>query len=468
MAKGIKIIGIEPDSLAAELELTSGDRVWTINGKRVRDALDFKFLTAGEEVLSLEVVKADGEEVEFEVEKDESESWGIEFEPMMPRQCGNDCVFCFIQQNPVGSRESLWVRDEDIRFSFMYGNYSTLSTLTKSEFQRVVEQRLSPQYVSVHATDPDLRAYLLGNPKRVDIIGQLKQFIEHGIEIHAQVVLCPGINDGAHLVKTIYELAELSPGIVSTAVVPLGITEKHKYRDRLTPVTDEFCAEIIDLVAPIQKELKKRLGTVFAFLGDEFYIRAGRPIPPKSHYRIVRGPVAEEDQYPQIEDGVGMVRQFFDAHAKRLKQLAKMRQAGTFTPAQARKVYGTLATGVIFYPMLKQAVQELNQQFGTRLHVAEVRNTFFGEGVTVAGLLSGQDYLAARQQFKGDFLMLPPHSFREADLKFLDGLTVPELATELVLPIKRNWNEVLGLHEQQQTHRTVLSHDYGAVTSISV
>ena len=466
MAKGIKIIEVEPDSLAAELELIAGDRVWTINGKRVRDALDFKFLTAGEEDLTLEVIKADGEEWQLEVEKENSESWGIDFEPMTPRQCGNDCVFCFIQQNPEGSRKSLWVRDEDIRFSFMYGNYSTLSTITKSEIERVIEQRLSPQYVSVHATDPELRAYLLGNPKQVDILAQMKHFIDHGIEIHAQVVLCPTINDSQHLVKTIYDLAELHPGIVSTAVVPLGITDKHKYRNRLVEVTDEFCSEIIDLVTPIQNELKKKLGTVFAFLGDEFYIRAGRPIPSKSHYRIVRG--SEGDDYPQIEDGVGMVRQFFDAHAKRMKQLAKMRERGQFTSTQAKKVYGTLATGLIFYPMLKEAVDEMNFTFGTRLHVARVENAFFGKGVTVAGLLSGMDYLNARDQFKGDFLMLPPHCYREHDQKFLDGVTVSELTAELVLPVKRSWNEVLDLHEQQHAHRTILSHDYGAVTSISV
>lgn len=468
MAKGIKIIGIEPDSLAAELDLEAGDRVWTINGKRVRDALDFKFLTAGEEDLSIEVVKASGEEWQVEVEKDESESWGIDFEPMTPRQCGNDCVFCFIQQNPEGSRPSLWVRDEDIRFSFMYGNYSTLSTITKAEIQRVIEQRLSPQYVSVHATDLDLRSYLLGNDKRIDVIAQMKHFIDHGIEIHAQVVLCPTINDGKHLEKTIRDLAALHPGIVSTAIVPLGITDKHKYRDRLTPVTDEFCAEVIDQVTPIQNELKKKLGTVFAFLGDEFYIRAGRKIPPKSHYRIVRGQAADDDEYPQIEDGVGMVRQFFDAHAKRMKQLDAMRRRGEFSAAQAKKIYGTLATGLIFYPMLKEAVDEMNRAFGTRLHVAPVENVFFGAGVTVAGLLSGVDYLNSREKFRGEFLVLPPHSYREYDLKFLDGMTLGDLTSELVLPLKRNWNEVLGLDEQQHAHRTILSHDYGSVTSISV
>jgi putative radical SAM enzyme (TIGR03279 family) len=468
MAKGIKIIEVEPDSLASELELAAGDRIWTINGKRVRDALDFKFLTAGEAELTLEVVKADGEEWQIEVERDESESWGIDFEPMTPRQCGNDCLFCFIQQNPEGSRQSLWVRDEDVRFSFMYGNYSTLTTITKSEIERVIEQRLSPQYVSVHATDPELRAYLLGLDRKVDVIAQMRNFIDHGIEIHAQVVLCPGINDGKHLIKTIRDLAGLHPGVVSTAIVPLGITDKHKYRDRLTAVTDQFCGEVIDLVAPIQNELTKRMGTVFAFLGDEFYIRAGRKIPPKSHYRIVRGATAEDDEYPQIEDGVGMVRQFFDAHAKRMKQLEKMRQRGKFTEAQAKRIYGTLATGLIFYPMLREAVDQLNGRFGTRLFVAPVENIFFGEGVTVAGLLSGVDYLGSRDKFRGDFMIIPPHSYREHDQRFLDGMTVSELTSELVMPVKRNWNEVLGLNEDQHAHRTILSHDYGAVTSISV
>lgn len=468
MAKGIKIIGVEPESLAAELELEIGDRVWTINGRRVRDALDFKFLMSGEEELTIEVVKAGGEEWRIEVEKDESESWGIDFEPMTPRQCGNDCVFCFIQQNPEGSRPSLWVRDEDIRFSFMYGNYSTLTTITRSEIERVIEQRLSPQYVSVHTTDPELRAYMLGIDKKIDVIAQMKYFIEHGVEIHAQVVLCPTINDGERLKKTIYDLAELHPGVVSTAIVPLGVTDKHKYRDRLTPVTDDFCRETIDLVAPIQTDLKRKLGTVFAFLGDEFYIRAGKEIPPKSHYRIVRGHTAEDDEYPQIEDGVGMTRQFLDAQAKRMKQLEKMRLRGQFSQAQARRIYGSLATGSIFYPMLKEAVEDMNQRFGTRLHTVPVENVFFGEGVTVAGLLSGVDFLSARDKFRGEFLMIPPHSFRAYDQRFLDGMTVGELTSELVLPIKRDWNELLGLNERRQVHRTILSHDYGSATSISV
>lgn len=471
MAKGIKIIGVEPGSLAAELDLEVGDRVWTINGRRVRDAIDFKFLTAGEEELVIEVVKANGEEWQLEIEKDEAECWGVDFEPMVPRQCGNDCIFCFIQQNPPGARQTLFVRDEDVRFSFMYGNYSTLTTLTKVEIERVIEQRLSPQYVSVHTTDLDLRAYLLGINRRDDVMAKMRHFIEHGIEIHAQVVLCPTINDGPHLVKTIYDLAELHPGVVSTAIVPLGITDTHKYRDRLTPVTDEYCGEIIDLVTPIQRELRTRLGTPFAFLGDEFYIRAGRAVPPRSHYRIVRGGPggeAEDDTYPQIEDGVGMVRHFLEDHAKRVRRLEKLRREGKFDEAAARAAHGTIATGLLFYPVLKRCVDEINARFGTRLHAAAVENTFFGKGVTVAGLLSGIDFVKAAPQFAGDFLVLPPDSYRQSDLKFLDGLTVGELEVQTGWPVKRSLDAVLGLKETKKERASMsLAHDYGSVTAIS-
>ena len=468
MAKGIKIIGVETDSLAAELAFEPGDRVWTINGKRVRDALDFKYLTSGEEELTLEVLKADGEEWEVEVEKDESESWGIDFEPMMPRQCGNDCIFCFIQQNPAGSRDSLWVRDEDVRFSFMYGNYSTLTTITKSEVERVIEQRLTPQYVSVHTTDLELRSYMLGYEKRDDVLGKMKHFIDHGIEVHAQVVLCPTINDGQHLVKTIRDLAELHPGLVSTAIVPLGITDGHKYRDKLIPVTDEFCAAIIDLVTPIQKEMRAKLGTVFAFLGDEFYIRAGRPVPARSHYRIIRGHESEENTYPQIEDGVGMVRQFFEEHARRMKQLEKKRAKGEFSEKDAKAIYGTIATGEIFAPMLKEAVQEINEVFGTRLKAVAVENTYFGKGVTVAGLLTGRDFMQAAHQFEGKFLMIPKDCYRAHDQKFLDDSSIGELEVNIGWRIVKSWNEILGLPEpKQEKEFRVLSHDYGQVTSIS-
>lgn len=469
MAKGIKIISIEPNSLAFEIGLEPGDRIWTIEGRRVRDALDFMFLTSGEDLLNIEVVKASGEEWQVEVEKEEHEAWGIDFEPMTPRQCGNDCIFCFIQQNPEGSRASLWVRDEDIRFSFMYGNYTTLTTITKSEMDRVIEQRLTPQYVSVHATDLDLRAYMLGIDRRDDVIAKIKQFIDNGIEVHAQIVLCPTINDGKHLEKSIQDLAALHPGIVSTAIVPLGVTDKHKYRDRLIAVDDAYCAGIIDQVTPIQERLKERLGTVFAFLGDEFYIRAGRPLPGKSHYRIVRERGAADESYPQIEDGVGMVRQFAEEHSRRMRLLASRQKRGLFSEEQARRIHGTVATGELFYPILREKVEELNSRFGTRLKAAAIPSVFFGKGVTVAGLLSGVDFLEAKDSLSGEFLMVPPDSYRKSDERFLDGLTVGELAGELALPVRRSWNDVFGIRShREERHLPILSHNYGSVTAISL
>ena len=469
MAKGIKIKSIEPDSLASEIGLEPGDRVWTIGGRRVRDALDFMFLTSGEDALELEVVKASGEEWQVEVEKDEGEPWGIDFEPMTPRQCGNDCIFCFIQQNPEGSRSSLWVRDEDIRFSFMYGNYTTLTTITRSEVERVIEQRLTPQYVSVHTTDLDLRAYMLGIDKRDDVIAKMKHFIDHGIEIHAQIVLCPTINDGPHLEKTVEDLAALHPGVVSTAIVPLGVTDRHKYRDKLTAVDDDYCAGVIDQMSPIQQKLKARLGTVFAFLGDEFYIRAGRKVPPRSHYRIVRAGRTSDDSYPQIEDGVGMVRQFAEEHSRRVRLLSSRRRRGLFDEAQAQRIYGTVATGEIFHPILEEKINELNARFGTRLTAAKVPNVFFGAGVTVAGLLSGIDFMTSRERFSGEFLMVPSDCYRQHDERFLDGMTVGELAGELALPVIRSWNDLLGIRgTKEEKHLPVLSHNYGSVTSVSL
>ncbi len=468
MAKGIKIVDIDQGSLASELELNPGDRVWTVNGSRVRDALDFKFLTAGEDDLTLEVIKADGEEWQLVVEKDEAEPWGIDFEPMTPRQCGNDCIFCFIQQNPEGSRPSLWVRDEDVRFSFMYGNYTTLTTITKTEVERVIEQRLTPQYVSVHTTDLDLRAYMLGIDRRDDVLAKIRHFNDNGIEVHAQVVLCPQINDGPQLEKTIRDLAELHPGLVSTAIVPLGVTDKHKYRDRMTPVTDDYCTSVIDQISPLQDELFRRLGTVFAFLGDEFYIRARRPVPSRGHYRIVRATGRDDESYPQIEDGVGMVRKFFEEHRRRVRQLARRRERGVFSVEAARSVSGTVATGQIYYPMLTEAVAELNTRFGTRLQCVAVDNVFFGEGVTVAGLLSGVDFMGSHEKFGGGFLMIPPDSYRDYDLRFLDGMTCGELAGEVALPIKRSWEDVLGLPDRKKERQLpILSHNYGSVTSIA-
>src|SRR6266478_8320453 len=271
--RGVEISDVIPASLGAELELEPGDRIIKINGRVVRDYLDFRFQVAGETQLEMLVRKKTGEDWEIDIERDEGEDFGLNFEQIVPRKCANECLFCFCKGNPEDARPSLFIRDEDVRLSFLYGNYTTLTSITEDEMQRIIEQRLSPQYVSVHATDLDVRAYLLGvDKRRADITDKLHRLLTAGIELHAQVVLCPGINDGEILRRTIYDLASESPRIRSVAIVPLGLT-RYNTDPRLTAVTPDFCREIIREIAPVQKELRRRLGTNFAFLGDEIYLR---------------------------------------------------------------------------------------------------------------------------------------------------------------------------------------------------
>src|SRR5215216_2333865 len=272
--RGVEICDVLPDSLGAEMELECGDRIIKVNGRVVRDYLDFRFQTAGETELVLEVRKKSGDDWEVELERAEGEDFGLSFEQIVPRQCANECIFCFCNGNPADARPSLFIKDEDVRLSFLYGNYTTLTSITEDEMRRVVEQRLTPQYVSVHATDLKVRARLLGvEEARADISDKMRRMMDAGIEIHAQVVLCPGINDGEVLRKTVEDLASEYPRVRSVAIVPLGLT-RYNTDERLTPVTPEWCRRIIREVGAVQKGLKKRLGTNFAFLGDEIYLRA--------------------------------------------------------------------------------------------------------------------------------------------------------------------------------------------------
>jgi putative radical SAM enzyme (TIGR03279 family) len=356
---GVQITAVEPDSLAEEMGLEAGDRLVKVNGDRLRDVLDWRFYAGGETELTVTVEKHDGEIWELEVEIDEGEEWGLEFETIMPRQCANDCVFCFIKQNPAGARRSLFIKDEDVRLSFLHGNYTTMTSMTEREFRRIVEQRLSPQYVSVHATDPELRRFMLGRERADDIVATLRRLVDERIDVHAQIVLCPEINDGAALERTVHDLASLHPGVVSAAIVPLGMSQLHSEREKLTPATDEWCAAIVDMVRPWQREFRRSLGTTFAFLGDEFYIRAKRPLPSARHY----------GEYPQIEDGVGMVRRFNRRVERAMASAAPL-------PEHLRR--GTLATGRLFHPALSDAVDRLNAATGADLDAIAVTNRFFG------------------------------------------------------------------------------------------
>jgi putative radical SAM enzyme (TIGR03279 family) len=437
--QGVIITEVEPGSLAEELNLIPNDRVVRVNGRPVRDYLDFRFQTAGETELTLQVKKSNGETWDIELDREEGEDFGLSFEQIVPRQCANECIFCFCKGNPEDARPSLFVRDEDIRLSFLYGNYTTLSSITEDEMRRIVEQRLSPQYVSVHATDLKTRAYLLGvDEKRADISGKLRRLLDNDIEIHAQVVLCPGINDGAVLEKTLRDLAAEYPKVISTAIVPVALT-RYNNDDRLTRVTPEFCRQTIQEVERLQKEFRKTLGTTFAFLGDEIYIKAGADVPSKRHY----------GSYPQIEDGVGMVRSFLNAFDRLMdgKQLSSWSLVNVRTHTAAfvpvadmsaeipQSTNGTILTGEMFAPILRSRIDEYNQRNGASLKVLAVPNTYFGGDVSVSGLLTGRDYLNVADKIAGDFVIIPKHTIKSDEPILLDGMTYPELQARFPRPL---------------------------------
>ena len=417
--RGVVITGVSPESLGLELELEPGDRVIKVNGRVVRDYLDFRFQTGGETELTLEVRKQSGDAWELEIERGEGEDFGLSFEQIVPRQCANECIFCFCKGNPEDARPSLFIRDEDVRLSFLYGNYTTLTSITEDEMQRIIEQRLTPQYVSVHATDLDVRAHLLGIEKsRADISDKLARLMNADIEIHAQVVLCPGINDGEILRRTVFDLAAYYPRVSSVAIVPLGLT-RYNTDERLTAVTPEFCRRTIQEVALIQDELRRQVGTTFAFLGDEIYLRAGRNVPGRQHY----------GEYPQIEDGIGMVRTFCNEFSALMKRFERQ------SPKGARKVNGTIMTGTLFAPKLEQEIGKLNNRFGTMLQVAAVQNHYFGGDVSVAGLLTGGDFVKARESVRGDFLIIPRSTLKSDEEIMLDGMTLEALRAQLGVPV---------------------------------
>src|SRR5229473_3537582 len=417
--RGVAIAEVVAGSLGAELELEPGDRVMSVNGRTVRDYLDFRFQTAGETEMVVDVRKPSGEHWELNIERDEAEDFGLSFEQIVPRQCANECLFCFCKGNPETARPSLFVRDEDVRLSFLYGNYTTLTSITDDEMRRVVEQRLTPQYVSVHATDLDVRAYLLGIDKeRADISGKMQRMFDAGIEIHAQVVLCPTINDGEVLRKTIADLAELHPRVSSVAIVPLGLT-RYLNDPRLTPVTAEFCRRTIREVTRIQRDLRAQLGTTFAFLGDEIYLRAGRSVPSRKHY----------GDYPQIEDGIGMVRSFATEFESLLRRLERK------PLRNPEKLFGTIMTGTLFAPVLRQQVEGMNRRCGTRLQVVAVANEYFGVDVCVAGLLTGGDFIAARDRVRGEFAIIPRVALKSDEPVMLDGLRFEEVQKEFAVPL---------------------------------
>jgi putative radical SAM enzyme (TIGR03279 family) len=408
-ADGVVVAAVRPRTAAAVAGLKPGDRIVAINGHALRDAIDFQF-HGGDERQHLSVER-DGARRVLTLRRRHGAELGLELEAPRPGDiatCANKCVFCFIHQLPKGMRRSLYVKDDDFRLSFLHGNYITLTDLDEAEMARIVEQRLSPLYVSVHATDPALRWELLGRPRAsAEILPRLERLAKAGIRMHAQIVLCPGLNDGAHLERTIRELAPLHPHVATAAIVPVGLT---RHRERLPSLRTLSDAEAHALVATVhawQTALQAQLDSRFVFLGDEVYLQAGAALPSAEAY----------EGFAIAEDGIGLVRRFED---EVVSAVARRR-----APRAGRDV--TLVSGTLYAPRLRRLVATIP---GAVARVAAVPNDFFGGSVSVTGLLTGQDvarHLGGLGQL-GEAVVVPAVALRDRDGVFLDDMTPADLA----------------------------------------
>ena len=414
-ARGLRILGVEKGSPAESLGLAAGDEILSVNNYPTPDELALKFFLAEEQVL-LEVRKATGATVRLQADVLPGSTLGVDVEEFRTRTCSNACLFCFINQLPPGARTSLRVKDDDYRLSFLHGNYITLTNLPEKELDRIIQQALSPLYVSVHATEVDLRTRILGRKKADDLAGKIRRLIDGGIRLHTQIVLMPGINDGGHLERTVFDLYGYHPGVDSVAIVPLGLSDHGRPKDIFTPVTASYCRDVIAQVAPWQARFRGETGRTFAYLADEFYLQGGMPLPGTAHY----------DDFAQIEDGVGMVRKFLNDFETEIRRRRKPRP----------RLCGTLVTGTLFYPILSECMSRLNDRIGSRLRTIEARNRFMGESITVAGLLAGQDILDALSSVDpGGFVIIPSEAISRPDGVFVDNLSPDDLAHRLGRPV---------------------------------
>ena len=417
------VASVEPGSIGEELGFEPGDRLLSINGRRPRDLIDLQFLV-GEEILVLEVEDSDGTLHSVELEKDLDQGLGLEFTEALfdgLKQCNNACPFCFIDQQPPGKRRSLYLKDDDYRLSFLYGSYLTLTNLQESDWHRIEEQRLSPLYVSVHATDPQLRSRLLVNSRAGLLPDQLRWFAERKLQIHTQVVVCPGLNDGPALERTLTDLALHAqgawPAVLSAAVVPVGLTRFRPAGDSLVPV-DRACARrVIALVEPLQRQFQRRLGSHFAWLSDEWYLLAGIPLPPRDRY----------EDLPQQENGVGTIRAFLEA----LELATRSLPCHLDPPKRFSWVVGSLVAEA-----LKPVVERLNCVSGLELILHGLPSPYWGQERVVTGLLTGSDLMEGLQDRDlGDALLLPAVMLRQGEALFLDDWRLEDLESRLPVPV---------------------------------
>ncbi|AYD40004.1 DUF512 domain-containing protein [Clostridium fermenticellae] len=416
-----EIISIKPESIAEELGIEIGDFLISINDKEVKDIIDYKFLIC-DEYVDVEIQKKDGELWELEIEKEYDEDLGVEFkDPIMdrPMSCHNKCIFCFIDQLPKGMRETLYFKDDDSRLAFLQGNFVTLTNMSEDDIDRIIKYKISPINISVHTTNPELRIKMTNNRFAGNVYKRMKKMAQFGIKMNCQVVLCPGINDGYELRKTIEDLFILYPSIINLAVVPVGTT---KFRDGLYPLklyNKDSASKQISMVEKIQKKYIKEVGVPFVRLSDEFYVLAERDVPDKEFY----------GQFEQLEDGIGMIRIFRDYIDSSLDKIREP-LSGSFT----------MVTGVSAYKEILSAanrIKFINDKIDIK--VEKIVNNFFGKNITVAGLLTATDIIDQLKNKKiGKYVIIPDNMLRRGyelshdnNKVFLDDMTVEDLSRAL-------------------------------------
>jgi putative radical SAM enzyme (TIGR03279 family) len=420
----IRVAAVHPDSIAAELGLQEGTELLAVNGRQLEDFLDWEFLTADEEFL-LHVRLPDGQEIEFDIGRPVGESLGVTLDPPRIRRCANRCDFCFVDGLPDGLRDVLYIRDDDYRLSFRYGNFATLTNLKPHDVQRIIEYRLSPLYVSVHATDPTVRRYLLRNPTAPEIIPQLRGFADHGIQFHTQIVMSPGVNDGPVLRQTLSDLYDFGPAILGCSVVPVGLTEYSKHHLVREPTADE-CRAAIALVEERAATSRAERGVSWAFGADELYLRAGVELPAAEIY----------DGFDQVENGVGSVRwlqQQIETVAQQLHAWAGKRVA--------------VVTGTAMAPLMPMVLEPLARLTGSDFELIPVVNTLFGPSVTTAGLLPGaaiQDALRGRGDL--DLALIPGEAINDDGL-FIDSMSLELLSESVPVEVRPSKDFGDALHE---------------------
>lgn len=405
------IKAIIPGSIAAEVGLESGDTLCSINGQIVADILDYQFAVMNT-ALEIEVTKADGQTWLVDIEKDEEEDLGIILDGFIfdrMKVCANRCGFCFVDQLPSGLRPTLKVKDDDYRHSFLFGNFITLTNLKQIDWEKIVSMRLSPLYVSVHAIDPEVRAKLLNNPQGGLIKEQLRHLCMAGIQLHTQIVLCPGINDGDILKESIEQLADFYPGVQSIGVVPVGLSSHRLGLTQLVPVDAEQAAALIDMADLYQQSFRRQHGLGLVYLADEFYLKAGRAIPDSSYY----------DGFEQLENGIGLIRLLWDEFGALEESLPQR--------VEPREVH--IVSGVSGITALQPIVLRLNQIDGLTVKLIPVVNRFLGESITVTGLLCGQDIIAVLgEKYKGKNILLPEIILKADEDILLDDISLAEIS----------------------------------------